>query len=78
MTPRDLVEQLQNVHADNVHDFYSRTVRVSAGGMTGAVARLDWRYGDLVLVAETAEPEAEARKRGRAAGTGIDGMTREG
>ena len=62
MTLRELVEQLQDVCDVNTRTGSGRTVRVSVGGMTGAVARLDWRYGDPVLVAEAAEPEGEMYK----------------
>ena len=62
MTLRDLMERLQDVYDANRRTGSSRTVRVSVGGMTGAVTRLDWRFGDPVLVAETAEPEAEMYK----------------
>ena len=52
MTLSELMDALRDVYIGNERDFDGRTVKVEVAGRTGAVDRLEWRYGDPVLVAD--------------------------
>jgi len=51
MTLAETIELLRDHWSGNVRTD-GRTVKVSVGGMTGDLTRAEWRYGDLVLVAD--------------------------
>lgn len=51
MTLEEAVELLQGHCGGDVRTD-GRTVKVSVGGVTGDLTRAEWRYGDLVLVAD--------------------------
>ena len=55
MTVDELLEELQSVYEGNERDLCGRTVRVAVSGSVGKVDRIEWQFGDLVLVADRAE-----------------------
>ena len=67
MTLEEAVELLQELNERTD----GRTVKVSVGGMTGDLTRAEWRYGDLVLVADA--PDAGTPGEPVAARSGQDG-----
>ena len=69
MTLRELYEALQDAYAGSERDMAGRTVKVAVDGKTGSDVRLDWRYGDPVLVADKAD-EPNKPKAGKGTGNG--------
>ena len=51
MTLAEAIELLRDHWSGDVRTD-GRTVKVAVGGMTGDLARAEWRYGDLVLIAD--------------------------
>jgi len=51
MTLAETIELLRDHWSGDVRTD-GRTVKVAVGGMTGDLVRAEWRYGDLVLVAD--------------------------
>lgn len=70
MTLRELFELLQDAYVGSERDMAGRTVKVAVGGKTGSDVRLDWRYGDLVLVADKADEPNKPNKPKAGRGTG--------
>ena len=64
MTLRELFELLQDAYVGSERDMAGRTVKVAVGGKTGSDVRLDWRYGDLVLVADRPDSPDRSGKAG--------------
>lgn len=61
MTLAEAIELLRDHWSGDVRTD-GRTVKVAVGGMTGDLMRAEWRYGDLVLVADRPdEPEKPAK-----------------
>lgn len=52
MTLAEAIELLRDHWSGDVRTD-GRTVKVAVGGVTGDLVRAEWRYGDLVLVADT-------------------------
>lgn len=74
MTLEEAVELLQGHCGGDVRTD-GRTVKVSVGGVTGDLVRAEWRYGDLVLVADT--PDGGTPEEPAAARSGQDEKHRE-